>query len=223
MLTEREQKLVNWLRTRKVATKRQLQLQFQVCHMTVFRALKKVGYLTSYNHNAGFYTLADVPQFDDWGLWAYRDIRFSRVGTLPDTLVALASQAPAGLTAGELEERLHTPVANLLSRLVQHGRLQRHVLRGRHVVYLNPEPEHGRQQWQQRQQEPLAAAARTTTGLPAGCPAPLVIDVLRQMIVKPDDGPAQWARQLQTQGRQVTAGQVRQVQDHYALKKKRRN
>lgn len=130
MITEREQKLVNWLRTRKVATRQQLQHQFQVCHMTVFRTLKKVGYLASYNHNAGFYTLADVPKFDDWGLWAYRDVRFSRAGTLLDTLVALASQAPAGLTADELEERLQTPVANLLSRLVQHGRLQRHVLRG---------------------------------------------------------------------------------------------
>jgi len=114
-------------------------------------------------------------------------------------------------------------VANLLSRLVQHGRLQRQVLRGRHVVYLSPEAEQGRQQWEQRQQDLRAVAARTATGLPAGCPAPLVIDVLRQMILTPDDGPAQWARQLQTQGRQVTAGQVRQVQDHYALEKKRRN
>jgi hypothetical protein len=66
-------------------------------------------------------------------------------------------------------------------------------------------------------------AASTASALPAGCQAPLVIDVLRQMILTPDDGPAQWARQLQTQGRQVTAGQVRQVQDHYALEKKRRN
>jgi hypothetical protein len=114
-------------------------------------------------------------------------------------------------------------VANLLSRLVQHGRLQRQILRGRQVVYLNPEAEHGRQQWEQRQQDLRAAAGRTVTGLPAGCPAPLVIDVLRQMILTPDDGAAQWARQLQSQGRQVTAGQVRQVQEHYALEKKRRN
>lgn len=223
MLTDREQKLVNWLRTRKVATMQHLQHQFQVCHMTVFRALKKVGYHTSYNRNAGYYTLADVPKFDDWGLWAYRDVRFSRAGTLLETLVALATQAPAGLTVGELEERLQTPVANLLSRLVQHGRLQRQVLRGRHVVYLSPEAEHGRRQWEQRQQDLRAAAAGTATALPAGCPAPLVIDVLRQMILTPDDGPAQWARQLQAQGRQVTAGQVRQVQEHYALEKKRRN
>jgi hypothetical protein len=223
MLTDREQKLVNWLRTRKVATMRHLQHQFQVCHMTVFRALKKVGYHTSYNRNAGYYTLADVPKFDDWGLWAYRDVRFSRAGTLLETLVVLATQAPAGLTVDELEERLQTPVANLLSRLVQHGRLQRQILRGRQVVYLNPEAEQGRQQWEQRQQDLLAATGRTVIGLPAGCPASLVIDVLRQMILTPDDGPAQCARQLQSQGRQVTAGQVRQVQEHYALEKKRRN
>ena len=223
MLTDREQKLVNWLRTRKVATMRHLCHQFQVCHMTVFRALKKVGYHTSYNHNAGYYTLADVPRFDDWGLWAYRDVRFSRAGTLLETLVALVTQAPAGLTVSELEERLQTPVANLLSRLVQHGQLQRHVVQGRHVVYVSPDAEPGHRQWEQRQQAVRAVAAKTTTGLPAGCPAPLVIDVLRQMILTPDDGPEQWARQLQAQGRPVTAGQVRQVRDHYALEKKRQN
>jgi hypothetical protein len=222
MLTDREQRIVNWLQTRKVATMRHLQHQFQVCHMTVFRALKKFGYHTSYNHNAGYYTLAGLPQFDDAGLWAYRDVRFSRAGTLLETLATLVTQAPAGLTVDELETRLQTPVANLLSRLVQQGRLQRQVLRGRQVVYLSLVAERGRQQWEQRQQELQATTARTTTGLPAGCPAAVVIDVLRQMILAPDDGPEQWTRQLQAQGRSVTAEQVRQVQDHYALKKKRR-
>lgn len=50
-------------------------------------------------------------------------------------------------------------------------------------------------------------------------PALVVIDVLRQMILAPDDGPEQWSRQLQSQGQLVTAGQVRQVVNHYALKK----
>lgn len=54
MLTDREQRIVDWLRTRKMATMRHLQHQFQVCHMTVFRALKKYGYYSSYNHNAGY-------------------------------------------------------------------------------------------------------------------------------------------------------------------------
>ena len=223
MLTERDQKLVSWLRTRKIATMRHMQHQFQVSHMTVLRALKKVGYYTSYNRNAGYYTVADVPRFDDWGLWAYRDIRFSRAGTLLDTLVALVSQASAGLTVGELKERLQTPVSNLLSRLVRRGQLHREVLRGREVVYVSPDKERAHQQWERRQEELRTVAAKTERGLPAGCPAPLVIDVLRQMILTPDDGPEQWARQLQTQGRQVTAGQIHRVRKHYALKKKRQS
>ena len=223
MLTEREKKLVDWLRVRKVATRRHLQHQFQVSHMTVFRALKKVGYYTSYNHNAGYYALAEVPHFDDWGLWAYRDVRFARYGTLPETLVALVERSPAGLTVAELEGRLQSPVANLLSRLVQHGRLQRQALPGHHVVYLPQEPQLARRQWEQRQELLQAVARRTGAGLPAGCSAQVVIDVLRQMIVAPEGDPEEWARQLQTQDRPVTAGQVRRVLDHYALEKKRRS
>jgi DNA-binding MarR family transcriptional regulator len=222
MLTDREQRIVNWLRTRKIATMRHLQHQFQVCHMTVFRALKKSGYHTSYNHNAGYYTLAGLPQFDDWGLWAYHEVRFSRWGTLLETLVALVQQAPAGLTASELEERLQTPVANLLARLVQHGRLQRQPLSGHRVVYLTAATEAGRQQWEQRQQQQAAAAEKQAAALPAGCPAPVVIAVLRQMILAPEESPEQGARQLQAAGLRVTARQVSRVREFYALGKKRR-
>jgi hypothetical protein len=223
MLTEKEQKIVDWMRKRKVATMRHLRHQFQVSHMTVFRALKKQGYLTSYNHNASYYTLAEVPEFDDWGLWAYRHVRFSRFGTLWNTLVALVQRAPAGLTCEELEDRLQTRVANLLSRLVHHGRLHCQRLQGRQVVYLACEREHGRQQWEQRQQQLRTTAAARQVGLPANCSPSLVINVLRQMIVAPDDGPESWARRLRSQGQTVTAKQIRQVQDHYGLKKKRPN
>jgi hypothetical protein len=218
MLTEREEKLVRWLRQRKVATQRHLQHQFQVSHMTVFRALKKYGYYTSYNYNAGYYTLRDVPQFDEEGLWSHRDIRFSRHGHLPDTLVALVEQAAAGRTVSELETRLQTPVANLLSRLVHDGRLQSVTLRGRQVVYVARPSEAADRQRQLRQaQLPPAAAG----GLPPGCSAREVIAVLRQMILTPDDGPEQWARQLQAASPPLTAGQVVQVLDHYGLEKKR--
>ena len=71
------------------------------------------------------------------------------------------------------------------------------------------------------EQLPKAVIARAATGLPVGCPAPRVIAVLRQMILAPEGDPEQWARQLQSQGTPVTAGQVRQVQEHYALEKKR--
>ena len=58
--------------------------------------------------------------------------------------------------------------------------------------------------------------------MPAGCPAPVVIAVLRQMILAPDESPEQGARRIQNEGLRVTAQQVRRVREYYALGKKRR-
>jgi hypothetical protein len=220
MFTPTEQQIVNALRKSKVATMQDLRERFQLSHMTVFRALKKYGYFHSYNHNAGYYILHDVPRFDDWGLWAYRDARFSRYGSLPDTLTALVENAPAGRTTGELEERLQTPVANLLSRLVHVGRLQSQAVRGRQVVYLAADPQTAAGQRRQRQ-ELVAPALPGPAHLPSGIAAAEVIEVLRGKILFPDNPPERLARRLRDRGVQLTAGQVRHVFDHYALEKKR--
>ena len=71
--------------------------------MTAWRVLHGHGYLSSYNFNAKYYTLAEIPKFDEHGLWAYRKIRFSRHGALPNTLRQLASESSSGMTAEELE------------------------------------------------------------------------------------------------------------------------
>lgn len=218
MLTDLEQKVVKWLRKVKVANMRQLQQQFQISHMTVVRALRKIGYYTSYNHNAGYYVLQEVPRFDEWGLWAYRDIRFSRHRSLPETIVALVEKAPAGLTVRELEERLQSKVANLVSRLVSEGRVQGERLLGRQVVYLSGDPEVRGSQVQQRRQWQEEPAARGRAELPPGCSATEVIEILRAMILTSDDNPDRLARRVQAE--QVTTSQVRRVLEHYALKKK---
>ncbi len=219
MLTDRQQKFVNWLKNRKVATMKLMRHQFQLSQITLVRYLKKYGYLTSYNHNAAYYTLYDVPQFDEWGLWTYRDVRFSKFGTLADTIVALVQNADAGMTTTEVEHRLQTKVANLLGRLSQQ-RLARQVLSGRQVVYLAAQPAQARRQFQQRQNR-LAEAAAADELLPSGLTAGQVIPILRQMVLAPEAQPEPLARQLARRGVAVTAGQVRQVIEHYALEKKR--
>lgn len=220
MLTVREQKLVNWLRKAKVATMPLLLQQFQLSRMTVFRTLKKYGYFASYNHNAAYYALHDVPQFDEWGLWAYRDVRFSRHRTLLHTIVALVEQSPTGMTVAELEQRLQTEVANLLSRLVRDGRLTQQPIDGRRAVYLSGVAPHARRQYQHRQQEMSRASSRQP-GFPEGCSPVQIIEILGQMIRSPGSDPDQLAGQLQRRGLAVTARQVRRVREHYALEKKR--
>jgi len=220
MFTHGEQQVVDALRKSKIATMQNLRERFQLSYMTVFRALRKYGYFNSYNHNARYYVLHDVPQFDDWGLWAYRDVRFSRYGSLPDTLAALVEKAAAGQTVRELEERLQVPVANLLSRLVHEGRLQSQTLHGRRAIYLVADPELAAAQKRQRE-ELTPSAAPIAAHLPTGMAATEVIEVLREKILSPDFTPDQLARRLRDRRVSLTAGQVREVFDFYALEKKR--
>ena len=42
--------------------------------MTAFRRLRQAGYLSSFTHGGSYYTLNDIPKFDEQGLWFHRDI-----------------------------------------------------------------------------------------------------------------------------------------------------
>jgi hypothetical protein len=53
--------------------------------VTVFRKLSTLPYRSSYSHCGAYYTLDSIAQYDELGLWTYRDIHFSRYGTLLDT------------------------------------------------------------------------------------------------------------------------------------------
>ncbi len=222
MLTGGEQKVIAWLRKATVATMNQIRHRLHISHMTVVRALKKFGYFSSYNHNASYYVLRDVPEFDDWGLWAYRDVRFSRYRTLPATVVAVVEKAPAGLTVLELEQRLQTKAGNVVSRLVSCGRVQRERVTGRRVIYLASDQQVRTRQLEQRQRQVREEAAPGAAELPFRCSATDVIEVLRAVIVASDDDPDRLARRLQAGGSHITAGQVRRVLEHYGVEKKRR-
>ena len=219
MFTEREQKVIHWLEKKNVATMRELRDQFQLSHMTVLRALKKYGYYNSYNHNAKYYVLRDVPEFNQWGLWTYRDIGFSKHGPLTQTITALVNDAPGGWTVAELEELLQSKVANLVSRLVRDDALQRETFSGRQAVYMANDPEVRARQRQQRLEYLRQQATSDAASLPEGCLPTDVIEVLRQMILAPQRSPEQLARRLKARDVDVTAGEVRRVIDYYGLKK----
>ena len=73
----------------KVLTKKQLQDLWGCSTMTGWRILRHHGYMVSYNFRDKYYTLNDIAEFDDHGTWSYRNIRFSRYGTLYNTIRAL--------------------------------------------------------------------------------------------------------------------------------------
>jgi hypothetical protein len=122
---------------KQVLTKAELLQACGCSAMTAWRILHQQGYLTSYNHNAKYYTLARIARFDELGLWAYRDIRFSKWGTLPDTVLGQVELSAAGMTARELEELLHiSNIKPTLTHLARQGRMQRAKIAGAMVYFV---------------------------------------------------------------------------------------
>ena len=79
------QRLQGLFRREKVLDMRTLRGRFPSrSRRSLFRDLAGLGYLTSYSHAGRFYTLADIAEFDERGLWFFRNIGFSwRKGPRP--------------------------------------------------------------------------------------------------------------------------------------------
>lgn len=117
--------------------------------MSVFRRLKTLGYLSSFTHAGRYYTLANLPEFDRWGLWFHRQVGFSKVGTLKATIVELVQSASDGMTPKEMRGLLRLPVSNALyntlHELVHSAQLQSQRLAG-FPLYVSAAPERAAKQ-----------------------------------------------------------------------------
>lgn len=196
---------------KKVLSKAELLQHCGCSSATVWRLLHQVGYFTSYNHNAKYYTLASIPEFDDHGLWSYRDIRFSRWGPLSDTAIAVIERSPEGMTAHELAEFLgiENPMP-LLTQLSGKQRLGRQSVGGS-FIYLAFEQRRHEQQLQRRLAEMAAQP-------PPSLPEPQqIIDLLVEMIRHPQQTPREWARRLARRNIRLRVPQIEAVIRHYHL------
>ncbi len=119
--------------------------------MTVFRKLKALGYLSSYSHRGKYYTLPQIPAFDERGLWAWHTVWFSRYGNLVETAREFVEAADGGFTASELETVLHVECKRALLKLVRDDRLCRQRI-GARYVYLAKHRGRQRQQRLRRQE-----------------------------------------------------------------------
>ncbi len=119
--------LAELIRAQKIATMGQLADTLGTdVKRTVFRKLKELGYRTSYSHRGSYYTLDDVADFDDDGLWSYRSVWFSTHGTLLATVEAMVDAGELGHFLDELDNMLHVaprmPCASSFETAVLAGR-----------------------------------------------------------------------------------------------------
>ena len=76
-----------------------------VADLAVFRKLRELDYCTSYSHRGRFYTLRELAEFDENGLWWIRSVGFSSRGTLVATAEGLVNASEAYLLDTPNRER----------------------------------------------------------------------------------------------------------------------
>ena len=134
------------LKKRNIATMEELKDALQTTvDMTVFRKLKQLAYRTSYSHGRSFYTLEEIAEFDELGLWSHRDVHFSKHGSLLATLEVFVEDSEAGYFVSELENALHVGVKESLLKQVRRRRLAREQVTGR-FLYCSRHPTRRKQQ-----------------------------------------------------------------------------
>ena len=196
-----------------VLTLQQLCQMFHCSRATILRRLAEHGYYTSYNHSGKFLTIPEVAQFDSQGLWTWRTARFSKHGTLKDTVARMVQSSPQGMTHEELAALLAVRVHNPLLQLVRERALCRERI-GPAFVYLHLQRRSRSEQARMRK----AALASQPHLRPT---SQQTIATLLQLIQDPQAGREQIVVGCQRGGVPVTLAVVEAIFARYALDKKR--
>lgn len=105
----------------------------QCTRMTAFRLLSELDYLSSYSHRGSYYTLKEIAEFDEHGLWSCGEARFSKAGTLGNTIATLLPGSSCGFTVAELDELLSVETKHACRKLHKDGIIDRRKIGGRYV------------------------------------------------------------------------------------------
>ena len=185
--------------------------------MSVFRRLKGVGYLSSFTHAGRYYTLSEVPSFDEWGLWFHRGVGFSRAGTLKATVLELVDSSVGGMTPKELLTLLRLPVGNTLYNTLHElrgrARLRRQRFAGR-SLYLSGDPIRAEEQlvqWQHEGRREVVPPQQVSTETVIA----VLVEALQAGLVLV--APSVVASRLALRGVAVTAAQVERIFADYGL------
>lgn len=179
---------------------------------SLFRDLSSLGYFSSYSHAGKYYTLTNIPNFGEHGLWHYKDVSFFEHGTLKSTIRFLVGGSMVGFTHRELTMLLRVRVQNTLNDLTENSAISRERL-GNVFLYISADNKEGALQITKRKKQiegtyqirPLDVHAK--------------IEVLLELLRSDDWHPRKISHHLQAKGLPITKVQVEEVLVMYKLKK----
>jgi hypothetical protein len=195
----------------KIITIRQLVKWLKCSVITARRRLKKWQAYTSINNNGCYYTLPQIPVFDENGLWKYNTVLFSKHGNLKQTIVALITESEKGLSAVEIAAFVDlVPNSSFLSRFKSVPGVRREKHQGR-FIYLSDHPQIYSRQMQTR------ASRQAAAGFPSD---PEAVEILVQLIKYPDIGIEQLAAKVSKPGKPLAPAMIRRFFRFHDLLKK---
>lgn len=144
--------------SKKIMTIKQLSKILACSQITAKRRLKKWKALTSINKNSKYYTLPEIPVFDQNGLWKFETVVFSKYGNLKKTIIELIKRSDAGLSGRQLSKLL--PIqrnSSMLSQLQYQSEITREKHAGVYVYFSNSQEIYQRQKQQLARLLPVKA------------------------------------------------------------------
>jgi predicted transcriptional regulator len=142
--------LVKMFEAPRILTLDELCERLRISRSTVIRRLQEHHYYSSCNLVGKFLTIEEVAEFDARGLWAWKGARFSKYGTLKNTVEHFVQGSERGMTHQELVALLSVRTHNVLLGLVEANKIQRERL-GPTFVYLSSQRSTRREQILQRE------------------------------------------------------------------------
>lgn len=128
--------LLKYMNEQKIVTMEELKdLLKTQARMTVFRKLKKLDYISSCSHKGKYYSLNEIAEYNEYGVWRHHSVLFSKYKTVKKTVEFLTNNSSKGYAASELYSILKIKVEDVLLELVKSKRVIRKKMSGKYVYY----------------------------------------------------------------------------------------
>jgi hypothetical protein len=131
-----EQLLRDYISTHKMVLLTDLKTEINTSsHMTIFRHLKKLHYLSSISHRGKYYTLSNIPEYNDYGIWIFSGVHFSKFGTVRKTLLEVINHSLAGFRSKELHDIIGVEIKKPLLGLLADKQIVRKKIAGSYIYF----------------------------------------------------------------------------------------
>lgn len=196
------------LRRKKVFTIEQVAKALNCALISARRYLKKWNTYKSCNKNSRYYTLPEVPKFDQHGLWQYEDIVFSKFGSLKETIVQLVLNSKSGLSVNELTSMTGTS-HTFLYQMQDISELKKEKIGSKYFFFSSQDVNYRKQKDNLKQTQ--------TSKLPSDSQAVLI---LVELIKNPDIDSKKISANLAKQNHNIEAEVVSNLLEKHDLLKK---